>query len=168
MLSGVFGQYPVEVIGKSLAVGLVQRRRAACIDAAATQGIQKIPDVQTGFYIIGGIPFSARAEGLTAFFNHIIGQGYITGYHQVAVLDPFNDLVIGDVEPGSDLDRADVTGWRHADSLVGYQRQLDPGSLGRFEQNLLDHDRAGVRVHPDLQKESPIINSDFINSMRMP
>ena len=90
------------MVGKRFLFTFAQWRRAAGVDAAGTQGIHKVSHVQARFYIVGRVEFSTRAECQAAFFDHFRRQGDVAGDDQVAGVKPFDDFIVGDVEPLDD------------------------------------------------------------------
>jgi hypothetical protein len=97
--------------------------------------------------------FAARVERQTTFRNRFGGQGNIAGDHQIAGFDPFDDLVVGDIEAGSNLQKVDVARRWRMHGPVRHKRDLYAGTLGRLEQDIFDRDGTCIRIHPDFHFE---------------
>ncbi len=77
-------------------------------------------------------------------------QRDVCGDDEIAGRGAFDDFVVGHVEARAHPQRLDESRARHGQRLIGDQRRLCPGALGGPKQDFLDHDRAGVRVNPNL------------------
>ena len=99
----------IAVIGAAgLAVGLAERRRPAGIDPAAAQGIHEVPHAQALTDIVLGIQVPSRVECQAAPGDHLGSERNVRGHHQVTGLRLLHDVIVGHVEAGGDLNRADV------------------------------------------------------------
>ena len=74
----------VQLVGELLAVALVQRVRAAGLDAAGAQGIHKIAHVEALADGVRRIAFATRVQRHRAFLYHLCRQRNVGGDHQIA------------------------------------------------------------------------------------
>ena len=81
---------------------------------------------------------------------------YIEALHAVTApyLQQPHDFLIRHIGTGRYLHRTDMPRWRHAQQLIGDQRQLQRHALGHPVQNLLDDGGTGIGIDPDLHHDS--------------
>src|SRR4051812_36519491 len=103
-----FRQEPVELIGKALAIGVVQRRRPAGALALPAQLVQVIAQCQALLDVLRRIELAARIERVRALGDHVRGKRNIGRDDQVAGRELAHDVAIRDVDPARHLQRADV------------------------------------------------------------
>jgi hypothetical protein len=104
--------------------------------------------------------FAARTERMGALRYHFRRQRDVAGDHQIAGADPPDNFIVRDIEARSDLQHLDDGRRGHAHRLIRDQGQGDPRTLGRPEQDLFDHQRTGIRVHPDFQSPPPMLQCE--------
>ena len=92
----------------------------------------------------------SRAERQAAPGDHLGSKRNVGRHHQVTGLYLLNVVIVGHIEPGGDLNRADVPGPRHLEWLVGDQDQVYADPVSGAIQDLVDHPRAGIGIHPYL------------------
>ena len=92
------GQEVVEVVGEELPVALVERRRAAEDSAGRAQVLHEVAHGETLANVVLRVELSSRIERVRSARDHLGGEGYVGGDHQVPGLDFLHDAVIGDVE----------------------------------------------------------------------
>src|SRR5207302_5265977 len=91
-------QETIEVVGEALPVALVERRRTAEDVAGGSQLLHEIAHGQTLTNIVFRVELPSRVERVSPACDHLRGQGYVGGDHEVAGLDLLHDLMVGDVE----------------------------------------------------------------------
>ena len=94
---------------------------------------------------------------MPAFIDYLRRERNIGGDHEVSSFNAFDDFVVGDIEAGGHLKRPDVARWRRADRLICDQSQWYASALRCPKQDLLDHDRAGIGVYPDIHRSADIV-----------
>src|SRR5439155_14930032 len=143
-------QETIEVIGEALPVALIEWRRAPEDIAGGPQLLHEIAHGEALSDVVLRIQLASRVERVSSAPDHLGGQGYVGGDHQVAGLDLLDDRLVGDVEALRHADGLDERGWRHAKQRVGDQRRQDLRPLGGPEDDLLDDQRARIGIDPDL------------------
>lgn len=102
------GQDPVELIGEFSSISLVKRRRATSELTAGPHCVEKIPDIETRFYIVLGKQFTAGAKRLAALLYDLCCERDITCYNQIILLESIDDLVICNIQSCRHLEKADT------------------------------------------------------------
>jgi hypothetical protein len=129
---------------------VAESRRPGDVHAAAAQLFHEVAHCQSFADVFRGVELAARIQGVCLAFDDQRGEGNVGGDHQVAGLHVLDDALVGDVETGGHLARADVRrGW-YAQHLIGDQRGHDARPLRGAKEDFLDHAGAGVGVNPDL------------------
>jgi len=146
----LLGQQPVQLIGKSVAISLAERRRSPGIYPAAAQRVHEIPHVQALANIVFGVEFAAWVQGQAAFGDHLGGQRDVRRYHQLTRFRLLYDVVICNVKTDRHLNRTDIAGSGNLQGLVGNQDYRHAYPIRRSKQDLFDYFRAGVGVNPNL------------------
>jgi len=146
------GQKPIQLIGEGLTVRLAEGRRSARVHPAGTEGIEKIPHIQSLSDVFFGVELAARVQGMAALGNQFGGQGDIGGDDKVALLCLLDDVVVRSVESGPHLYGTDVAGYRHLEGLIGDQGQWHGHPIRGSVKNLLDHLGAGVGIDPNMHE----------------
>ena len=85
---------------------------------------------------------------MASLFDHVRRQRYVTGDYKIAFVEPFDYLIVGHIKTRCYLKHFDVARRRYTHRLIGYEGELQPGTLCRSEQNILDHHWACIRVNP--------------------
>jgi len=98
------------VVGEALPVALVERRRTAEDIPGGPQLLHEIAHGQALTNIVFRVQLSSRVESVSSTADHLGGQGYVGGDHEVAGLDLLHDLMVGDVEALGDTDALDEGG----------------------------------------------------------
>jgi len=102
------GKQRIQMIGERLPVALTERRRTLGLYAAGAQGIHEIPHDQPLFYAIRRIKLTAGIEHMPTLLYHFCRQRDVAGDNKISRVDPFDDLVVSDIEPGRHLEHPDV------------------------------------------------------------
>ncbi len=88
----------VQRVRKGLAVGCRERRGAAAGQSTGPHGVEKVPDIQTLADVVRGENLAAWAQCLALFVDHLGGQRYIGGDHQVVFFHAPDNFVVGDIK----------------------------------------------------------------------
>src|SRR5436305_261785 len=94
-----FRQEPVELIGKALAIGVVERRRPAGALALPAQLVQVVAQCQALLDVLRRIELAARIERVRALGDHVRGKRNGGCDHEIARRQLAHDVAIGDVNP---------------------------------------------------------------------
>src|SRR3954468_11897128 len=143
-------QEPVELVREALAIGVVERRRAAGALAGAAQLIEVIAQREALLDVLRGIELAARIERVRALGDHVGGERNVGGDHEIARRALAHDVAVRDVDAMRHLQRADVRRRRRAQELVRHQRERNLRALRRAVENVLDDRRTRVGVDPDV------------------
>ena len=136
------------MVGEFVAVALAQVRWPAGLDTTGTLGVHKVPYIQSRAEILLGVKLAARVEGQAALADDFRRQGNIGGDDEIAGVEPFDDLVVGNVETVIDLQYRDMVRTRDAQRFVGDQRYQYAGAVRCRVEDFLYNDRTRVRVDP--------------------
>src|SRR5882762_1812243 len=144
------GEETIELVREALAVGIVERRRAAGALARPAQLVQVVAQRQALLDVLRRIELPARIERMPALGDHVRGERNVGGDHEIARRELAHDMAIRDIDAARHLQRADVRRWRRAQQLVRHQRQRDLRALGGAVEDVLDDGGTRVRVNPDV------------------
>src|SRR6267143_446690 len=143
------GEEAIELVGEALAVGVVERRRAAGALPRLAQLVQVVAQRQALLDVLLRIELPARIERVPALGDHVRGERNIGRDDEIARRQLAHDMAIRDVDAARHLQRADVRRRRRAQQLVRHQRQRDLRPLRRAVEDILDDRGTRVGVDPN-------------------
>lgn len=85
---------------------------------------------------------------MTTFFDHFRRQGNIACDHEVAGPKSFHYLIVSDIKTGFHSKHLNEARRGYTHRLIGYQRHVYAGTLGRPEQDIFYHHGASIGVYP--------------------
>src|SRR3954471_18356606 len=91
-------QEAVELVGEALAVGVVERRRAAGALARAAQLVQVVAQGEALGDVLDGVELAARVEGVATLGDDVRGERDVGGDDEVAGFELAHDVAVGDVD----------------------------------------------------------------------